>query len=105
MHYSSYKDLIISYYSIGGDIELGKSYYDKYVKNINSAGVPVHSLYDFFWWNLFNIKYVSLSIGGIWKYSDETTFDYNKIKKYIINWFNTVDYQQWSMVNNNNGIP
>jgi hypothetical protein len=100
-HYSNFKDLIISHYSPEGFPELGESYYDKLVRNIETSDVPVNSLYDFYWWHLFNLKYISISAKLL--VIDNSRIDYNELEKSIFDWYCNDDYQKWSMVNNNNG--
>jgi len=108
VHYSIFKDLIISFYA-GAYVNeefnkrkiIGETYYNKIQKNIQTSDVPVNSLFDFFWWNLFNIKYISLATK--WYSTDNFKKDFNYIDKNMIDWYNTVDYQKWSMINNNNG--
>jgi len=108
IHYSVFKDLIISFY-LGIYVKeefnerkaVGEIYYDKIQKNIQTSDVPVHSLFDFFWWNLFNIKYINIATRGYSNDNFKNDFDY--IDKNMFDWYNTIDYQKWSMVNNNNG--
>ena len=100
-HYSNFKDLIISHYSTESSPDLGESYYDKLVRNIETSDVPVNSLYDFYWWHLFNLKYICLSTKLF--VFDNPSITYDDLETSVFDWFNNNDYQQWSMVNNNNG--
>ena len=59
-HFSRYADILIRYLSIPNNPDFGKLYYEKIVHNINTASVPVYSLHDFFWWTIFNIKYLNI---------------------------------------------
>jgi hypothetical protein len=108
VHYSVFKDLIISFWlgiyvneEFNERKSIGEIYYDKIQKNIQTSDVPVHSLFDFFWWNLFNIKYINIATKFYSNDNFKNDFDY--IDKNMLDWYNTVDYQKWSMVNNNNG--
>jgi len=98
VHFSQFKDLIISFYSLQDNKNLGVLWYDKMLKNIKSCNVPVHSLYDYFWWNLFNIKLIPTSVKILFKDNTKIINENN-----IFSWYLTEDYQKWSMVNNNNG--
>jgi len=100
-HYSNFKDLIISHYSVESSPRLGESYYYKLVRNIETSDVPINSFYDFYWWHLFNLKYICLSTKLF--VFDNCTMTYNDLETSVFDWFNNNDYQQWSMVNNNNG--
>jgi hypothetical protein len=102
VHYSEYKDLIIQHWSTTNSPNLGKDWYDKFDKNIKTATVPIYSLHDYYWWILFNIKWVSCAIRISVFLNDR--LDYGTvINDWAVNWFSSVNYQQWAMVNNNNG--
>lgn len=104
VHYSMFKDLIIrhlSYDQTPEGKEFGRILYEKYVHNINTGTVPVHSLHDFFWWLIFNVKYLNCSVRSSIYYN--TRIPVKQCIDSIENWFNGADYQRWSMANNNNG--
>ena len=101
VHYSIYKDLIIKHLSVKSNPDFGRLLYEKYHWNIQTASVPVYSLHDFFWWLIFNVKYLNCSVRGALYFNDR--LDYKTAIYKIFNWFNGKEYQLWSMVNNNNG--
>jgi len=101
VHYSVFKDLIISHYNGKGNNKLGEQYYAKIEKNIKTSDVPVYSLYDLYWWNIFNIKYIHLSAKLY--IIDNFKMSFDDIEKNMFDWYNTDDYQKWSMVNNYTG--
>jgi len=114
-HYSKYKDIIIKHFEIkestrGGihnfqmdsDPNFAELWYAKIVKNIETSNVPVHTLHDFFWWQIFNLKYVNCAMRCSIYLNDRIDVR-TVVEDYAINWFNSPDYQQWSMNNNNNG--
>jgi len=104
VHYSAYKDLLIRHFAYNTTpegLEHGRLLYQKYVHNINTSSVPVHSLHDFFWWLIFNVKYLNCSVRGALYFN--TVVSVRQCIDSTINWFNGIDYQLWSMVNNNNG--
>jgi len=100
-HFSKYSDILIPYLGISSDPNFGKLYYEKLLHNIDTSTVPIYSLHDFFWWQIFNLKYLNCAVRGSIYLNDsmDTKFVMNK----IVNWFNDPIYQQWSMNNNNNG--
>ena len=100
-HFSRYADILIRYLSIPNNPDFGKLYYEKIVHNINTASVPVYSLHDFFWWTIFNIKYLNCAVRGSIYLND--TIDTQIVMSRIVNWYSGTEYQLWSMVNNNNG--
>jgi len=101
VHYSVYKDLIIRHLNIPDDPNFGRILYEKYARNAETATVPVHSLHDFFWWLIFNVKYLNCAVRGALYYNDR--IEWKTAINTVINWFSDPDYQSWSMVNNNNG--
>lgn len=101
VHFSEYKDILIKYLGIKSNESFGEEFYNRLVHNINTATVPVTSLHDFFWWYIFNIKYINCSIRGSIYLNDSMSC--KEVISKVINWFNHPFYQQWSMVNNNNG--
>lgn len=101
VHYSVYKDLIVKHLSVKDNPDFGRLLYEKYHWNIQTSSVPVYSLHDFFWWLIFNVKYLNCSVRGAMYFNDRV--DYKTAIYRIFNWFNGADYQRWSMVNNNNG--
>jgi hypothetical protein len=102
VHWSKYEDLIIQHLGLEGNPEFGKSLYEKLSKNIATATVPIHSLHDFYWWFIFNIKYVSCATRITIMLNDRLHCK-DIFENWALNWFNTDDYNRWSMVNNNNG--
>jgi hypothetical protein len=101
VHFSRYADLLIKYLGIPDDPEFGKLIYEKLVHNINTASVPVNSLHDFFWWEIFNIKYLNCAVRGSIYFNDR--MDCQTVMRRIVNWFSDTNYQLWSMSNNNTG--
>lgn len=113
LHYSNFKDLLIAYLSIPPnqkfpvigqetpDPTFGKKLYDKFDLNCRTAGMPINSLHDFFWWLIFNVKMLNCGVRGALYYNDKV--DSNTAIHTIENWYNDPLYQNWSMNNNNNG--
>jgi hypothetical protein len=104
VHYSVYRDIIIrhlAYDQTPAGKEFGRLLYEKYAHNANTASVPIHSLHDFFWWLIFNVKYLNCSVRSSLFYNN--ALPVRQCIDTIVNWFNGADYQRWSMANNNNG--
>ncbi len=109
--YGKFVDLLIPFLSpdfdFGGALDgqnrrVGRWLYEKIVHNIATADVPIYSLHDFFWWIIFNLRYTHCALRGPLFYYSGTDIR-QAITDYLINWYNTPDYQFWSMANNNNG--
>lgn len=101
VHYSVFKDMIIKHLGLPEDKEFGRILYDKYDHNVKTSTVPVHSLHDFFWWLIFNVKYLNCSVRGALYFNDRVP--YRTMIDNVVNWYNDSEYQLWSMNNNNNG--
>jgi hypothetical protein len=102
VHYSNYKEIIIRHLQIESNPEFGRLMYEKMDHNVKTASVPVHSLHDFFWWEIFNIKYSNCAVRGALYYNDR--IEWRTCIDTIMNWYSGTDFQRWSMVNNNNGL-
>jgi hypothetical protein len=101
VHYSRYREIIIKFLQGKNDYKFGSLLYSKYVHNINTQNIPVNSLHDFFWWLIFNVKYLHCSVRCSMFYNN--TIPVRESLDKSVNWFNGHEIQQWSMVNNNNG--
>ena len=114
IHYSTFKDLLILYFSIPKrpgypftGVKLptegfGERFYEKLDVHAKTAPIEINSLHDYFWWYIFNIKYVNCAKRGA-VYFNDSPDDLEDIDNKIINWYHTDEYQLWSMCNNNNG--
>ncbi len=100
--YENYKDLLINYFQLPQSPEFGEKFYNSLDENIKSSLVPVLSLHDFFWWYIFNIKYLECALRSTIYYTTAPDIE-KSIRHTVINWFNDPNYQLWSMANNNNG--
>lgn len=105
--YYDYKDIILEHFkiktlSVVTDENFSELWYRKLVKNIESCNVPIHTIFDFFWWIIFNLKYVSCAMRSSIYLNDRLPVK-SVVNNHVINWFNSKEYQLWSMVNNNNG--
>lgn len=105
--YQEFADLLIAFFSpddpsVPANYQIGKWFYGKMLDNIATSDVPIYSLHDLFWWLIFNLRFTHCSLRGPLFYFKGEDVE-SAITKHIINWFNTPDYQRWSMANNNNG--
>jgi hypothetical protein len=107
MPYREFADVLIWFLSpddasIPANYRIGKWFYGKMLENIATSDVPIHSLHDFFWWLIFNLRFTHCSLRGPLFYFQGEEIE-AAITTRVVNWFNTPDYQRWSMANNNNG--
>lgn len=103
VHYSKYEDLIVQFFSIKESPNFGRELYERLQLNIKSSQLEIFSLHDFFWWIIFNLKYMDCALRGSVFYYEGMQNRERSVNRTIINWFGSDSYQQWSMANNNNG--
>lgn len=102
--YEKFKDALIRYFSLNDSAHgkrFGELFYLKLDKLAQTARVPIHSLHDFFWWMIFNPKYMNCSLRGVVYFQHE--LGVKECLDGMVNWYNDSRFQQWSMANNNNG--
>jgi hypothetical protein len=100
-HWSAYTDVLIQYFSHPKNPDFGRQLHEKIALSINSSPVPIHSLQDYFWWEMFNLKYTNCASRGTIYLND--TLNPKYVADNTMNWYNDADYQRWSMTNNGNG--
>lgn len=124
-HYSNYRDLLIFYFDRclqkgirklentpyiskklcafkESDYSFGELFYEKINFNINSVDNKIQSLHDFFWWTMFNLRYIWGAMRPLVSYASLDNIQHH-FNDNLINWYGSADYQIWSMNNNNNG--
>jgi hypothetical protein len=98
-----HSDKIIQFFNLNSSLQFSKIFYQRLIENINTAKIDIFSIHDFFWWYIFNLKYMDCALRGPVFYHYGDTNREKTIKENILHWFNTTDYQKWSLTNNNNG--
>jgi hypothetical protein len=91
-------DELIDFLTDSVDRPFAEWYYDTAKQNIDSMDVPIENYYDFCWWLFFNASWSAIMLRPL---QFQTTNSVNGVKLYFdnfIHWFNTVEYQKWSMV-------
>lgn len=104
VHYSEYRPIIerhMAYEPSPRGWNFGRLLYEKVDRNIKTSTVPIHSLHDFFWWMIFNIKYFNCASRSAIFFN--LSIPIKTALETIENWFGNDEYQLWSMANNNNG--
>lgn len=112
VHFSVFKDLLITYFAIPKkqgfpyvalaqpNANFGELFYNKLDLHAKTSPVPINSLHDFFWWYMFDLKYINCAVRGLIYYND--SLDIKTLSSQFIDWYTTDLYQQWAMNNNNN---
>lgn len=101
--YSKYKDQIIQLFQMEGHPQFGEKFFERLEANLQSSPVPIFSVHDFFWWIIFNLKYMDCALRGPIFYYHGPQNRKKAVTETIINWFHSPQYQLWSLANNNNG--
>ena len=78
--------------------EYARWYYDKISENIKSVDIPLETYFDFIWWASFNYNWShQVLLPCIHKIDYLSWEQFNN--RYVA-WYNSTDYQLWSMKNN-----
>ena len=91
-------DELLDYFTQAVDRPFAEWYYETARANIESVDVPIENYYDFCWWLFFNSTWCSILLRPL---QFQTNNAVEGIKSYFDNfipWFNTQEYQQWSMI-------
>lgn len=125
IHYSCYRTLLIDYFNrclkkginklesivyLSRDIsvydtkdnDFGELFYEKIHTNIESVNLDILSLHDFFWWTMFNMRFIWGAVRPLVSYGCFENIE-QPLADGLVSWYGSVDYQLWSMNNNNNG--
>lgn len=72
-------------------------YYDYLMQNFIETQSNVETTGDLFWWINFNFHWVEHLLVWYNLFPNKSVQSYNQYKKYYKPWYNTVDYQLWSL--------
>jgi hypothetical protein len=72
--------------------------------NIQSQGIPVETMHDFFWYSAFNFSWAGTKVREWLSVPGADVETIQLFRRQAVFWFDTVDYQQWSMNNNRPGV-
>ena len=92
-------DELIAYFTQAVDLPFAKWYYETTRANIESVDVPVENYYDFCWWMFFNMSWVAILLRPLQFQADNSAQGLRAYLDNFVPWFDTEEYQQWSMVN------
>lgn len=81
------------------DRSFAKWHYETMMENINSTNVPLETYYDFFWWHAFNWVWTSINMRSLATQTDTGPVSVRAYLDNFIHWYDTYEYQQWSMNN------
>jgi hypothetical protein len=90
-------DNLIDYIKNYTDKNFAEWWYSCQIENIKSVDIPIETYCDFFWWMFFNNAWISAKIRH--SLSENNSNLLNLFFKNLIPWYESNDYQQWSMNN------
>ena len=82
-----------------------REYYDYLMQNINEAQINIDTTGDLFWWINFNFHWIEHLLIWYYQFPVKSAAAYAQFKKHYKPWYNTVDYQQWSLADRPKSIP
>jgi hypothetical protein len=92
-------DHLLDFLTARVDRPFAEWYYNAIKSNIESIAVPVANYYDFFWWIFFNASWISILLRPLQFQTDNTAEGLKLYLDNFVSWYDTVEYQKWSMVN------
>ena len=92
-------DELLDYFTQAVDRPFAEWYYEIARENIESVDVPVENYYDFCWWLFFNASWASILLRPLQFQTNNSVDNLHAYFDNFVPWYNTVEYQQWSMVN------
>lgn len=97
------KDYAIDFISSKTDRKFAEWYYNVVITNATSAGIEINTMHDMIWWIAFNHTWTAVKFRflhyGHWKNIENAGFFLDK----FIHWFDSNDYQSWSLHNQTTG--
>jgi hypothetical protein len=78
-------------------VDQANQYYNSLIQNIMEAGVEIVTLGDLFWWINFNFHWVEHLLIWYNQFPIKNSQSYKQYKKNYKPWFNTEQYQLWSL--------
>lgn len=91
-------DVLISYFTHQLFDDSGSFTYKKIVRSLNSNQIETETIFDFLWWIMFNWGYDKTLYNILWQFTPEFNLDVkNFMEKNYFSWFNTIEYQTWSV--------
>lgn len=93
-------DLIVNYFTNNSDINNGIKTFEHISQSFDKLNYEVESINDFFWWVNFNWGWDIELYYAIWYWRlspNTNTKDF--LENNLFLWFNTIEYQVWSVTN------
>lgn len=92
-------DELLDFFTNEVDRPFAEWYYESTKENIDSVTVPVETYYDFTWWLFFNMTWSSILLRPLHFQLSNSVDSLTSYFTNVIPYFNTIEYQLWSMTN------
>lgn len=88
------KDAVLRYFADKTDMDHADWLYNQLLETANISSYPLDTVGDLFWWLIFNYNYPMMTLKH---FGEAPTPAYEPFKKNFILWFDTIEYQAWSV--------
>jgi hypothetical protein len=78
-------------------INQAHEYYQSLMQNINEAEIEISTVGDLFWWINFNFHWVDHLLIWYQQFPNKSATAYKQYKKNYLPWYNSDEYQSWSL--------
>jgi len=95
--YQSTSDRFIDFLTGYMTIAQAQLYYEYLIQNIQETGVNIHTLGDLFWWINFNFHWIEHLLIWYQQFPVKNASTYQQFKKNYKPWYNSNEYQLWSL--------
>ena len=83
------------------DKKFAQWYYHALMANAQSAGMPVENLQQFLWWTTFNNSWIVVKFRFLYFSQLNNIKNARSYFDHLIHWYDSGNYQQWAMQDNN----
>jgi hypothetical protein len=90
-------DKFIEFLSNHMSIDQAHEYYQSLMQNINEAEIEISTVGDLFWWINFNFHWVDHLLIWYQQFPNKSAAAYKQYKKNYKPWYNSDEYQLWSL--------
>ena len=90
-------DKFIEFLSQYIKLKPAQEYYEFLIKNINEAKIEILTVGDLFWWINFNFHWLEHLLIWYHQFPIKSPDAYCQYKKNYMPWYNSVEYQLWSL--------
>jgi hypothetical protein len=94
---TEFADKFIKFLTNHMSTDQAQEYYDSLMLNINETGIDIVTISDLFWWINFNFHWVDHLLIWYQQFPIKSVDSYKQYKKNYLPWYNSDEYQLWSL--------